>query len=327
MKFFAFALLVSSTQAATALTAPTPCHDAAVNAAHTAGIADATKAAALVKAALACKTSLTIAGTEANDKGFVIENAMWAPNAVKLTATKATAAELTAFYKAMDEFSAALGMGQLSCAVTGETCNKNADKKRTLLKGTLEVQQLAMGAAVDYFVAQRAFCAKTAATAAACNTSGLAGLKPLGTSMATADYYSKKTAAERTTWLTAEDKKNVAAALAKLAPAAGAVGASCKAAAAVAPATKGVRPTCATANCCMGYKKAATDTTNSAETCQVKTLTKGQVVTTAASAKATASYVEVTAAVSEEQTGACIEGAVRTASAALSVLAAAYMMA
>jgi hypothetical protein len=252
---------------------------------------------------------------------------MWAPSAVKLVATKAPAADLTAFYKAMDEFGTALGMGTLTCAVKGQTCHTNTDKKRALLKGSLAVQQLAMGAAVDYFAAQFAFCAKTAATSAACNTAGLAGLKPLGTAMAAADFYSKKTAAERTTWSTANDKTNVAAALAKLAPAAGAVGFGCKAAAAVAPATVGVRPTCGAANCCMGMKKAVADTANTAELCQLKTALKGQVVTTAASAKATACYVEVTAAVSEEQTGACIEGAVRAASAALSVLAAAYMMA
>lgn len=249
---------------------------------------------------------------------------MWAPNAVKLTATKATAAELTAFYTAMDEFGAALGMGKLSCAA-GVACTT---PKRVLLKGSLSVQGLAMGAATDYFVAQRAFCAKTAATAATCNTEGLKGLKPMGTSFAAADFYSKKTVAERATFITAEDKKNVAAALAKLAPAAGAIGFSCKAAAAVAPATVGVRPVCGALNCCMGIRKTAEATTNSAETCQLKTATKAQVITTAASAKATSCYIEVTAAVSEEQTfAACIEGAIRNASAALSVLAAAYMMA
>ena len=73
MKFFAIAFLVKSTQAVTALTAPTPCHNNAVNTAYTAGIADATKAAALVTAALACTTSLTIATGEANTKGFLIE--------------------------------------------------------------------------------------------------------------------------------------------------------------------------------------------------------------------------------------------------------------
>ena len=183
-----------------------------------------------------------------------------------------------------------------------------------------------MGAAVDYFKAQRAHCKKTAATAAACNTAGLAKLKDLGTAMAAADYYSTMTAAARTTWKTAEDVKNVAAAIANLAVATGTVGASCKAATAVAPAI-GVRPTCAAENCCMGHKASATATTNSFELCQVKTATKGMVVTTPASAKATACYIEVTAAVSAEQTGACIEGAVRIASAALSVLATAYMMA
>jgi hypothetical protein len=57
MKFFALALLVSSTQAATALTAAKECYDANTRAAAKAGIADATKAAALVKAALACTTT------------------------------------------------------------------------------------------------------------------------------------------------------------------------------------------------------------------------------------------------------------------------------
>jgi hypothetical protein len=321
MQFSVFALLISSTQAATALVAPTACNDKPVNDAFTAGMKTVVTAAALVKAAKACTTSLAL--VDEYNKGVMIENAMWAPNAVKLTATKATAAELTSFYTAMDEFSAALGMGKLSCAA-GVTCTT---PKRVLLKGSLAVQELAMNAATDYFVAQRAFCAKTAATAAACNTAGLKGLKPMGTSYAAADVYSKKTAAERTTFITAEDKKNVAAALAAIAPAAGAVGASCKAAAAVAPATVGVRPTCGAANCCMGIKKTAEGTTNTDETCQLKATTKPKVITTAASAKATGNYVEVTVAVEEEQIGACIEGAIRNASAALSVLAAAYMMA
>ena len=61
--------------------------------------------------------------------------------------------------------------------------------------------------------------------------------------MALADYYSKMTPVERTIWRTAEDTKNVAAALAAFVPVAGSAGASCTAAAAIAPA-KGVRPAC-----------------------------------------------------------------------------------
>jgi len=242
---------------------------------------------------------------------------MWRPCKTKLEGiTGITTAEETTFFTSADKFGANLGLGKISCAA-GATCTA-----RVPLKGSLAVQELAMNAAVDYYVAQRAHCKD-----AACNTAGLTALEAMGTAMATADYYSKKTTAERTTWRTAEDKKNVAAALAALVPAAGAVGADCKAAAIVAPATVGVRPACGAANCCMGFRKADTDTVNSAETCQLKATTKAQVTTTAASAKATACYVAVTAAVTEEQTGACIEGAVRSASAALSVLAAAYMMA
>lgn len=78
----------------------------------------------------------------------------------------------------------------------------------------------------------------------------------------------------------------------------------------------------------MGYKANEADETNSVngELCQDETVTKGQVITTAATAKATKGYVEVTAAVTVEQTGACIEGAVRAATAAFSVLATTYMM-
>lgn len=148
----------------------------------------------------------------------------------------------------------------------------------------------------------------------------------MGTAMAKDDFF-EKTVAERTTWRETQDKANVAAATAALKPAAPAVGADCKAAAAAAGETTGKRPDCGTANCCMGYKKAVTDTANSAETCQDKTLSKGMVVTTDAKAVANAGYIEVTAAVSEEQSGACIEGAMRAASAAASVLAAIYMMA
>lgn len=79
MKFFAYALLISTTQAATALVAPTACHDAATNTAVAAGTADATKAAAVATAALACTTTLTITGTQALDKGKIIENGLMAP--------------------------------------------------------------------------------------------------------------------------------------------------------------------------------------------------------------------------------------------------------
>ena len=185
--------------------------------------------------------------------------------------------------------------------------------------------------AVDYFIAGRTACAKItdATKKTACTTAGYAGFKKWGTAIAAGNAYSSLTTAKSTEWFTAEDKKNVAAALALLVPAPGTVGASCKAAAAVAPATVGIRPTCAAANCCMGYKASETATVNSVngELCQLKTVTKGQVITKAAIAVSVSGYVEVTAqAVTVEQTGACIEGAVRAATAAFSVLTAIYMM-
>jgi hypothetical protein len=220
---------------------------------------------------LACKT--TKAGQLAADTTKIsnsIEAAMWRPCKTKLEGIKGiTTAEEKLFFAAASKFSAKLGMGDVGCAA-GKACTA-----RTPLKGSLAVQELAMNAAVDYYVAQRAHCkiVDVAATITKCNADGLTALEGVGTAMAAADYYSKKTVAERATWMTAEMKKNVAAALAALVPAAGAVGASCKAAAAVAPATVGVRPTCG-ANCCMGFRKAETDTVNSAETCQLKTTTK-----------------------------------------------------
>lgn len=85
MKYFAFALLVSSTSAAAvALTAPTSCHDAAVNTAYTAGTADAAKALALATAAFACTTTLAVAPADINLKGFAIEKAIWAPQGVRM---------------------------------------------------------------------------------------------------------------------------------------------------------------------------------------------------------------------------------------------------
>jgi len=217
-------------------------------------------------------------------------------------------------------------MGKLSCAAGG-TC-----ATRALLKGALKDQVAAFTFAGSYYAAMKKDCELAtfggAATKAACITAGYAKLTAMGTAMAAADFYSVKTAAARTTWSTAQDVINVAAAIAAKAPAAGTVGFSCAAAAAVAPATVGVRPACAAANCCMGYKALPADTANSAngELCQLKTLLKGKVVTTAASAKATSCYVAFTAAVTAEQDGACIEGAVRASTAAFSVLAATYMM-
>ena len=281
MKFFALALLVSSTSAATALSAPTPCHNNAVNTAFTAGIADATKAAALSTAALACTTSLVIATGEANTKGFMIENAMWAPQNVRVLAiTSITAADQKLFYTNLNEFGVALGMGSVGCATSSvNAATVTCPAARVLLKGSLAVQAKAMKFAVDYFIAGKTACDKVtdATKKTACTTAMYAGFKKWGTAIAAGDAYSSLTAAKSTEWFTAEDKKNVAAALALLVPAPGTVGASCKAAAAVAPATVGIRPTCAAANCCMGYKASATATANSVngELCQLKTLLKG----------------------------------------------------
>ena len=329
MKFFAYALLISTTQAATALVAPTACHDAAVNTAVAAGTGDATKAKAVADAALACTTTLVIATGDALIKGKVIENGLMAPQKVTFDALtpKPTAADWTAYLVAADAFGAALGMGKLSCAA-GATC-----ATRALLKGTLANQVAAFTFAGSYYKAMKTNCELATfggfADKAKCTADGFAKLTAMGTAMAAADFYSVKTVAARTTWSTAQDVINVAAAIAAKAPAAGTVGFPCNAAAAVAPATVGVRPACAAANCCMGHKALPADLTNSVngEVCQLKTALKGAVVTTKASAKATSCYVAFTAAVTAEQDGACIEGAVRTASAALSVLAAAYMMA
>jgi hypothetical protein len=177
-------------------------------------------------------------------------------------------------------------------------------------------------------VAVRAYCSKDLKVTTRCTkfSDDINLLKGLGTRMATDDYISKKTTAERATWMTAEEKKMQATAMA--APAAGKVGFSCKAAAAVAPATVGVRPTCDAANCCMGVRKTLTDTANASETCQLKTATKAKHTTTAAAFTVKSLYCyQTTLAVVADYEAACIEGAVRNASAALSFLAAAYMMA
>jgi hypothetical protein len=92
--------------------------------------------------------------------------------------------------------------------------------------------------------------------------------------------------------------------------------------------TPPARPACPATDCCLGTNKdkAAPTAPNGNEQCAVKTATKATVVTTAASAKATACYIEVTKAVTTEWEGACIEGAQRLVSGA-ALLAAAYMMA
>lgn len=127
--------------------------------------------------------------------------------------------------------------------------------------------------------------------------------------------------------MAAYDKKRLAAASPP--PAAGAVGFVCKAAAVVAPATVGVRPACGTENCCMGVRKTAEDKTNASETCQLKTATKAKHETTPAGFTVKSGYIYQTTLQVEaaDYVAACIEGAVRNTSAALSVLAAAYMMA
>ena len=107
-------------------------------------------------------------------------------------------------------------------------------------------------------------------------------LKAIGTDMAADDVYNKKTTAEQAKWWTAYAKKQVAKA--DVALAASTVGESCKAAAVVAPATKGVRPGCnerqdGSELCCMGLKAKKTDTTNYTETCQRKTDTVSKVFT------------------------------------------------
>jgi hypothetical protein len=145
--------------------------------------------------------------------------------------------------------------------------------------------------AADYMVAVRAYCSKDLKVTTRCTkfSDDINLLKGIGTRMATDDYISKKTTAERATWMTAEEKKMQATAMGA-APAAGKVGFSCKAAAIVAPATVGVRPTCDAANCCMGVRKILTDDekknetkpTNAAETCQLKTVTKVKYATTKA---------------------------------------------
>jgi len=103
-------------------------------------------------------------------------------------------------------------------------------------------------AAMNYYVAQKAHCDATAATKAACNTAGLTALEAMGTAMAAADFYSAKTAAERTTWTTANDAAMVAAAIAATKPALLATGSSCKADTATPP----VRPACPETDCCLG---------------------------------------------------------------------------
>lgn len=133
------------------------------------------------------------------------------------------------------------------------------------------------------------------------------------------------TVAARDTWWKTEMKKLTVAAAG--APLAGKAGFSCKAAAAVAPATVGVRPKCDAANCCMGMKKAAADTTNTGgELCQLKTALKADVYDVYA-ATSKAGYIMKSKSTATSYTGACIEGAVRTASAAFTVFATVYMMA
>jgi len=143
--------------------------------------------------------------------------------------------------------------------------------------------------------------------------------------MATDDFYSKMTATQQTTWWTEWGKKAIVKA--NIAPA-GTVGASCNAVKAVATQVKGVRATCTAANCCMGLKAKATDMTNYTETCQLKTATTGKITTTAAEFTTKDGFTYTTKlAVTADYVGACIEGAMKTTSAALSIIAATYMMA
>jgi hypothetical protein len=196
------------------------------------------------------------------------------------------------------------------------------------LKGTYTQKTAAVNYAMDYYLTGKSNCSKDVGDKTRCTKydADLKLLKGIGTEMATGDYMFKKTAAEQKTWLDAYDKKRLAAADSQ--PAAGAVGFECKAAAVVAPATTGVRPTCGAENCCMGVRKTATDTTNASETCQLKTATKANHTTTPAAYTIKSGYIfQTTLKVEASYIAACIEGAVGNASAALSVLAAAYMMA
>jgi len=78
----------------------------------------------------------------------------------------------------------------------------------------------------------------------------------------------------------------------------------------------------------MGLKATKEATTNYTETCQLKTATTGKVFTTKAEFVSKSGFVYQTVLpVTADYPGACIEGAMKTASAALSVIAAAYMMA
>jgi hypothetical protein len=144
MRFTAFALLASTTQAATALTAATYCIDAGVDAkfkiikdkvtAKTEVTAADLKA--LVVAALACKTSLVKTAADQLSIGLKIEEGMWTSYAgVKVGAIKpaVTAADQLLFMTAMDAYGAALGMGMMSCAAQTKPC---AARPTALLKGT-----------------------------------------------------------------------------------------------------------------------------------------------------------------------------------------------
>ena len=79
----------------------------------------------------------------------------------------------------------------------------------------------------------------------------------------------------------------------------------------------------------MGLKKVKTDKSNTGgEKCQLKTATTANVVISRPSPVFISGYMmPVGKPVTASYSGACIEGAVRTASAAFTVMATVYMMA
>ena len=160
MKFSAFALLVSSTEAATALTTPALCIDATINTALGFWDSGETTITALgvASAAVSCTTPLELVSGEEKTKSGKIEAvaAFAAKSLMEPHITAVAAADRDAFrtemHTQLDLVGAAFGIGKMSCvwaAATGQCTSGN----RVRLNGTWTAIALAYTGTAEYFVA------------------------------------------------------------------------------------------------------------------------------------------------------------------------------
>jgi hypothetical protein len=192
MKFATFALLVSTTQAATALVADKSCIDAATYKAVQVVAAAFSKPAgasaaeynALVDARIACKTNDGLPALEEPKRvsyDTIIDLAGFSDGATAMSkiTPAVTTAESASLNTALDLYGEALGMGKASCVIGKNGCT-------TALKGTFAQRSVALNYAFFYFVAVKNYCAKDVLDKTRCTKldADLKVLKEIGTEFA-----------------------------------------------------------------------------------------------------------------------------------------------